>query len=118
VSPHRPTARHIGGTGEESPGREQLSPVDSTPPTVSGSATVRNDVDRQSRHLDPKGTKYAYQWLRCAGAFNEQGQYSNWEIGSSSASQQAFANAIASPYYAPGGNYGNLPLLSKIQPLS
>jgi hypothetical protein len=47
----------------------------------------------------------------------EKGQYWNWEIESSSSSQQAFANAIASPYYAPGGSFGNLPLLSPVKPL-
>jgi hypothetical protein len=40
-----------------------------------------------------------------------------WEIESSSSAQAAFAAGIASPYYAPGGTFGNLPLLSKIKPL-
>ena len=40
-----------------------------------------------------------------------------WEIESSSSSQTAFKTAISSGYYAPGGSYGNLPLLTKIDPL-
>jgi hypothetical protein len=47
----------------------------------------------------------------------EKSQYWNWEVESSSTSQQAFAQAVASPYYAAGGGFGNLPLLSKVQPL-
>ena len=47
----------------------------------------------------------------------EKSLYWNWEVESSSTSQQAFAQAVASPYYAPGGTFGNLPLLSKVQPL-
>jgi hypothetical protein len=41
-----------------------------------------------------------------------------WEIESSASSQTAFNTAVSSSYYAPGGSYGNLPLLTKIQPLS
>jgi Glycosyl hydrolase family 26 len=44
------------------------------------------------------------------------GQWRNWEIESSPSSQAAFAAAISSPYYAPGGPYRNLPLLTKIKP--
>jgi beta-mannanase len=38
-----------------------------------------------------------------------------YEIESSSSAQTAFKNGIASTYYAAGGSYGNLPLLTKIQ---
>jgi hypothetical protein len=41
-----------------------------------------------------------------------------WEIESSASSQQAFATAISSSYYAPGGTFANLPLLTKIQPFA
>ena len=41
-----------------------------------------------------------------------------WEIESSPAAQQAFAAAISSPYYAAGGTFHNLRLLSKVQSLS
>ena len=37
-----------------------------------------------------------------------------WPIESSPAAQDAFRSAIASPYYAPGGGFGNLPAGSKI----
>jgi beta-mannanase len=47
-----------------------------------------------------------------------QNVWYDFEIESSASSQQAFHNAIASSYYAPGGSYGNLPLLTKIKPLS
>ena len=40
-----------------------------------------------------------------------------WQIESSSSAQTAFAKAIASSYYKPGGSFANLPLLSKIKPL-
>jgi hypothetical protein len=40
-----------------------------------------------------------------------------WQIESSSSAQTAFANGIKSSYYAAGGTFGNLPLLSKIKPL-
>jgi glycosyl hydrolase family 26/Big-like domain-containing protein len=41
-----------------------------------------------------------------------------WEIESSGTSQAAFANGIASSYYAPGGSFGNLPLHTPISPPS
>jgi hypothetical protein len=41
-----------------------------------------------------------------------------WEIESSATSQTAFANGIASNYYAPGGSFGNLPLHAPISPPS
>src|SRR5579859_2152746 len=47
----------------------------------------------------------------------EKNQYWNWPIESSTSSQAAFAQAIASPYYAPGGSFTSLPLLTKVQPL-
>jgi hypothetical protein len=47
----------------------------------------------------------------------EKGQWWPWEIESSRTAQNAFARAIRSPYYAPGGNYGKLPPLTKIRPL-
>jgi hypothetical protein len=40
-----------------------------------------------------------------------------WEVESSPASQDAFASAIGSSYYAPGGTFGKLPRLTKVQPL-
>jgi hypothetical protein len=40
-----------------------------------------------------------------------------WEVESSAPSQRAFAAAIRSNYYAAGGGFGKLPLLTKIQPL-
>jgi len=39
-----------------------------------------------------------------------------WQIESSASAQAAFKSAISSAYYAPGGSYGNLPLLTKISP--
>jgi hypothetical protein len=45
------------------------------------------------------------------------GTWGDFEIESSTSSQQAFRNGIASSYYAPGGVFGNLPLRSKINPL-
>jgi beta-mannanase len=41
----------------------------------------------------------------------------DWPIESSVSAQAAFAAAIGAPYFAPGGGFGNLPLLTKIQPL-
>lgn len=46
----------------------------------------------------------------------ERRTWMSYEIESSASSQAAFANAIASSYYSPGGSYGNLPLHSKISP--
>jgi hypothetical protein len=40
----------------------------------------------------------------------------DWPIESSSASQESFANAISSPFYAEG-TFGSLPLLKPVQPL-
>ncbi len=45
-----------------------------------------------------------------------QTQHPNLPIESSSETQAAFAAAIANPYYA-SNNYGNLPPLTKVQPL-
>jgi hypothetical protein len=47
----------------------------------------------------------------------EKDTWQPWEIESSPTSQRAFASAISSPYFAAGGSFGHLPLLSKIQPL-
>jgi Bacterial Ig domain/Glycosyl hydrolase family 26 len=44
----------------------------------------------------------------------EQSVWRSWEIESSASSQASFKAAIASPYYAPGGSFGKLPLFSKI----
>lgn len=48
--------------------------------------------------------------------FDQGGTWMPYEIESSASSQSAFRTAIASSYYAAGGAYGNLPLLSKINP--
>ena len=40
-----------------------------------------------------------------------------WEIESSPSAEAAFRAAIASPYYAQGGAFGNLPRLTKVRPL-
>ena len=40
----------------------------------------------------------------------------DWPIESSTTAQAAFASGMASPYYA-SNSYGNLPLLTKVQPL-
>jgi Glycosyl hydrolase family 26/Fibronectin type III domain len=47
----------------------------------------------------------------------EKSQYWNWEVESSSSAQSAFKQGIAASYYAAGGGFGALPLLTKIQPL-
>jgi Glycosyl hydrolase family 26 len=57
----------------------------------------------------------AFQWFNWR--IFEKNVWWSWEVESSSASQQAFANAIGSSYYAPGGTFNILPLGSKIQPL-
>jgi hypothetical protein len=49
--------------------------------------------------------------------FNWRIDGDDWEIESSASSQAAFAEAVASSYYAPGGGFGNLPLLGNIKPL-
>lgn len=46
----------------------------------------------------------------------EGGAYQQWPIESSPSSQAAFQTGIQSPYYATN-NYGNLPALTKVQPL-
>jgi hypothetical protein len=47
----------------------------------------------------------------------DRAAWRSWEIESSAASQQAFASAVSSSYYTPGGSFGSLPLLTKVQPL-
>jgi hypothetical protein len=49
---------------------------------------------------------------------NEDDVWWPWEIESSPSSLEAFKRAIASPYYAPGGDAGSLPALTRVQPLS
>jgi chitodextrinase len=44
----------------------------------------------------------------------ENGKWWDWPIESSATAQAAFRTAIASPYYAPGGGFGNLLRGSKI----
>ena len=48
----------------------------------------------------------------------EQGDWWPWQIESSPSAQKAFARAIAAPYYAAGGKYATIPLLTKIRPPS
>jgi hypothetical protein len=48
---------------------------------------------------------------------NEGGTTWPWHIESSASAQSAFATSIASPYYAAGGGFGNLPQLAPIKPL-
>jgi Glycosyl hydrolase family 26 len=48
---------------------------------------------------------------------HDDGKLRNWQIESSPSAQRAFARAIASPYYASGGGFANLPLLTKVAPL-
>jgi hypothetical protein len=55
-----------------------------------------------------------FNWRWYQQSLNYWWQY---EIESSSSSQTAFHNGIASSYYAQGGSFGNLPLRSKINPL-
>jgi chitodextrinase len=47
----------------------------------------------------------------------EKNQYWPWNIESSPSALQAFRDGIGLPYYAAGGSFGNLPLLSKVNPL-
>jgi hypothetical protein len=47
----------------------------------------------------------------------DKGQYWDWEIESSASTLQAFRNAIGQPYFAAGGSFATLPLLSKVKPL-
>jgi hypothetical protein len=47
---------------------------------------------------------------------NEGSVYREWPIESSAAAQAAFADAIGSTYFAPGGALGGLPMLTKIAP--
>jgi hypothetical protein len=57
----------------------------------------------------------AFSWFNYL--FPESGAVQPYPIESSTGSQAAFKAGIASPYYAPGGSYGNLPVLTKVQPL-
>ena len=59
----------------------------------------------------------ALVWFNCRCYTASVNHWWGWAIESSSSSQTAFRNAIASSYYAPGGSFGNLPLRSKIAPL-
>jgi beta-mannanase len=62
-----------------------------------------------------------YQRIKAVLWFNwlisQDGRLWPWEIESSAASQKAFARATQSSYYAPGGGFGKLPLLTKVRPL-
>ena len=44
------------------------------------------------------------------------GNHWDWQIESTTASQESFKNVISSPYFA-GNNFGELPAFTKIQPL-
>jgi hypothetical protein len=73
----------------------------------------------------------AFSWFNWR--INEDGQYNPWPIESSASSstapsncadtetatcaRAAFKSGVASPYYAPGGSYGNLPAGTKVMPL-
>jgi hypothetical protein len=46
----------------------------------------------------------------------EANKWWEWPIESSPSTQEAFRAGISSPYYAPGGSFGSLPLGSKIGP--
>jgi hypothetical protein len=46
----------------------------------------------------------------------ENSAWRPWQIESSVSAQSAFSSGIASAYFRPGGSYGSLPALTKIQP--
>jgi hypothetical protein len=100
----------------------QIAP--SKPIMIGEFASEENGGSKAAWITDALGTQIPQNFPKIKAVlwFNwriyEKGQYWNWEIESSSASQQAFANAIASPYFAAGGSFANLPPLSKLQPLS
>ena len=48
--------------------------------------------------------------------FYQNSKWWNYDIESTSSAQQAFSNAISSPYYLAGGGLSNLPLHTKITP--
>jgi hypothetical protein len=48
----------------------------------------------------------------------EKKTWQAWPIESSNSAKNAFANAISSSYYAPGGTFGTLPLHTKVGPPS
>ena len=55
----------------------------------------------------------ALVWFNCRCYTASVNHWWAWPIESSSSSQTAFRNAIASSYYAPGGSFGNLPCAPK-----
>jgi hypothetical protein len=59
----------------------------------------------------------ALVWFNCRDYDAGLNHWWPYEIESSPSAQAAFATGIASSYYAPGGSFGSLPLLSKIKPL-
>lgn len=56
----------------------------------------------------------AISWFNWNHPF--EGSRWDWQIESSASAQAAFSNAISSPYFA-GNTFGNLPSLTRIQPL-
>jgi hypothetical protein len=107
---------------------EILSLTDSsaTPPMMIGeTASVENGATAKARWIaEALGTEVpqsfpklkAFVWFNWNIYDETIGARWDWPIESSQASQQSFANAISSPFYAEG-NYGSLPLLEPVQPL-
>jgi hypothetical protein len=76
-------------------------------------AWIDDALQKQLPHFFP-GVK-AFLWFNWR--IYERGRWLDWEIESSPAAQAAFAAAISSAYYQPGGRVASLPVLSKVQPL-
>lgn len=100
-----------------------LSMAASKPIMISQIASVESGIGKAAWITDALSTqlpKYFPQ-VKALLWFNwriyENNTWMSWEIESSASSQAAFAAAIASPFYAAGGSFGALPLLTKIKPL-
>jgi mannan endo-1,4-beta-mannosidase len=76
-------------------------------------AWVRDALTNQLPRNFPQVKAVAWMNWR----IHDGGKLKNWQIESSPSSRAAFVHAIASPYYASGGGFANLPLLTKIAPL-
>lgn len=89
-----------------------ITETGSTEGGIGKAAWITDVLTRQLPENFPQvGALLWFNWR-----IHDGGKWRDWQIESSSASQLAFARAIASPYFAAGGTYDDLPLLKKITP--
>jgi chitodextrinase len=102
-----------------SPTYNQISSLAPTKPIAIGeTGSIESGGSKASWMSDMlKVLPTSFPKIKALVYFNRTADGANWPIESSGSATSAFAGGIASSYYAPGGSFANLPLMTKIDPM-